>query len=143
MLQEMLKKRDKIDVNTEKPEFTQITRRIRKRAKFLKNEYMENEARQINQAWYNRELEKVYYLAKNQKMGKTVQSGSKCPTHLLKNHVENHLNNGTELPDPEEITTNIPECLKTGKNVPFDDNGLSVGAPSKEELLEVYKSPEK
>ena len=138
-LQEFLEKRDKIDRNKQKSEFTKLTGKIRKRAKFLKNEFLQAEAEKINQAWYNRELEKTYSLAKDHKIGKQFKTGNKCPDHLLKAHVREHLNKEIDIPIPEEISTNVPECLKTGRSIPFNDQLLTADAPAKDELLEAIR----
>ena len=135
VLRELVLKRDKVDRKNKKSEFKSLTNEIRKRAKFLKNQFYENEARKINMAWTNRELEKAYALAKDHKLGVNVEIGQKCDPVELRNHVQKHLNNNPDIEIPEEISHAIPECIKTTKSIPFDDSNLSADAPTKDELI--------
>ena len=136
-LQTMLKKRDVISRSENAAEFRHLTRKIRKRAQFLRNEFLRAEGLKINLAWHNREIEKAYTIAKSQKMTENARIGKKCELSDLKEHVEQHLNKTTEKPIPVELTTSVPDCLKM--TTPFDDTNLHADAPDKEELFEAIR----
>ena len=134
VLQDLLKKRDLISRSENPSEFTKLTRKVRKRAQLLRNDFLLQEGLKINLAWQNRELEKAYTLAKDHKMTEKGRIGKKCEISDLKTHVENHLNKTKDLQAPEEITTHMPDCLKA--IAPFDDTLLHSDAPTKDELFE-------
>ena len=77
-LQNLLKKRDLISRSENQSEYKTLTRKVRKRAQYLRNVFLKEEGMKINLAWHNRELEKSYTLAKNQKMTETAKIGKKC-----------------------------------------------------------------
>ena len=137
-LQELLKQRDTISRSENSTEYKKLTKKIRKRAQFLRNDFLRIEGLKINLAWHNRELEKSYTLAKSHKMTENnAKIGKKCATADLKIHVENHLNQKPTVPVPVEITTAIPDTLKMTQ--PFDDTLLHADAPSKFELFEAIE----
>ena len=137
-LQQLLAQRDAVSRSENRVEYKKLTRKVRKRAQLLRNEFLRAEAMKINLAWHNREIEKAYTLAKSHKMtDNNVKIGKKCAISDLKIHVENHLNKTTTLPVPPEITTAIPESLKMTEA--FDDTFLHAEPPTKFELFEAIE----
>ena len=72
-----------------------IRKKIRLRARYLKNEYLKQEAEKINQLAINRELEKLFHRAKSQNTIFKPVSNSCAPQKLLE-HFKSHFN----PPDP-------------------------------------------
>ena len=139
-LQELLSKRDKICRINNKWEHKALTKQIKKVANKLRNDFLEDEANKINQAWVNRELEKMYALSKTQFMGEKRSIGIECDRELLKQHVCGHLNKTCEMETPAEISTNIPEILKTTSQVQFDDQNLHADVPTKFEIQKAIEN---
>ena len=88
-----------------------LKKKIRLRARYLRNEYLKREAERINQLAINRELEKLYHRAKQQ--GKTLKSAiHTCDPHKIINHFKSHFN----PPDPSKSRT--PQELER-RNLPI------------------------
>ena len=136
-LQALLKNRDLITRSEAPSEYIYLTRKVRKRAQFLRNDFLKTEGEKINLAWHNRELEKAYTLCKDHKMTEKSKNGKKCATADLQKHVENHLNQVTDKPIPAEISTQIPDFLR--ETEPFDASLLHADAPTKCELFEAIR----
>ena len=79
-----------------------VKKKIRLRARYLRNEYLKREAEKINQLAINRELEKLFHRAKEQ--GTTLKSvNHSCEPQKLVEHFKSHFN----PPDPSKITTPV------------------------------------
>ena len=94
------------------------TKRIRKRARFLRDEHFKAEATKINQYAINRELDKLFAKAKQQKTTlRAVPDG--CPPEKIVKHFKAHFN-----PDdpslnfnPDELGDDLPEFVEELQNI--------------------------
>ena len=94
------------------------TKRIRRRACFLRNEHFKAEATKINQHAISRELDKLFAKAKQQTTTlRSVPDG--CPPNKIFEHFKAHFN-----PDdpsinfePEELGANLPPFIEHLQNI--------------------------
>lgn len=108
---------------------------IKNRANDLKRKFYDEKASQINQAQINRDLEKVFRIAKNHEVfNEKALTPATCTT--LAAHFESHFNKAP----PEEIPTelvNLPEYLhQQFGEIPV---GVKSNPPSKTELVQAVK----
>ena len=100
-----------ISKNVDHQDIKKLRKKIRLRARFLKNEYLKKEAENLNQLAINRELQKLFQRAKEQ--NSTLSSiRASCPTQSLLNHFKAHFNPDTPENLPDELTNNnLPNFL--------------------------------
>jgi hypothetical protein len=92
-------------------------KKIRLRARHLRNEYFKAEAEKINQLAINRELEKLFHRAKKQDT--TLKSAQHaCPPDQILEHFKAHFN----PEDPSRTTT----PSKLNETVILDANSMSI-----------------
>ena len=91
-LKELYEKKDSLmSTDPHSIEIPKLRKKIRLRARLLKNEHFKNEASKINQLAVNREIQKLFARAKQQKT--TLKSiPARCPTDSLLNHFKSHFN---------------------------------------------------
>ena len=100
-LQELFDKKDELrNKNADRKQLITLRKKIRQRARYLKNEHFKKKAEKINQLAVNRELEKLFHRARNQRTTlKPVTST--CPKDKLLSHFKNHFNPA----DPSDTRT--------------------------------------
>ena len=118
--------------NADIKQLSSIRKRIRLRAKYLKNEYFKTEAEKINQFTINRELEKLFYRAKKQEITLKAAPG-KCPPEKVLKHFQKHFNPDPPEVVPEELTNQIPVFVNQLRNISMR-NPIAHKKPSIEEI---------
>lgn len=99
-------------------EISALRKKIRLRAKYLKNDHFKKEAQKLNQLAINRELEKLFQRAKKQETTlRTIQSS--CPPDKLLKHFKSHFNPVGPNPEnkPEELGNNPPNFIAELKRI--------------------------
>ena len=98
------------NANSNEPSKTR--KRIRLRAKFLKNEYFKAEATKINQSAINRKLDKPISRAKKQ-VSTLKPAPGKCPPKKIFDHFKKHFNLTSLVNSDatEELSGNLPEFV--------------------------------
>jgi len=94
------------------------TKRIRKRARFLRDEHFKTEAAKINQLSISREIDKLFAKAKQQTtMLRSVQDG--CPPNKIFEHFKAHFNpdDPSINYEPEELGANLSLFIEVLKNI--------------------------
>ncbi|XP_066926178.1 uncharacterized protein [Clytia hemisphaerica] len=100
-----------------------MKKKIRLRARFLRNEYLKHEAEKLNQLAINRELEELFHRAKQQ--GKTLKSlNHSCDAQKLADHFNPTDHFGPTSPELER--DNLPlfleELQNISRNIHIDDS---------------------
>ena len=107
------RKSELINSNADQKLIMAIRKKIRMRAKYLKNEHFRQEAEKLNTLAINRELDKLFCRARSQETTlKPVESS--CPTQKLMNHFQTHFNPNDPSKDstPDELCSKIPIFVK-------------------------------
>ena len=120
-------------------EFKKYSKQIKKRVSVLRNHHLENVAVKINTTWKMRELEKMYALTKNDGYGCDSDIKKQCSESDLVAHFEKQFNYQNDMSAPEEISTNIPECLSDLSQIEFNSVNLHDGVPTVDELTDSIK----
>ena len=102
--------------NADTKQLSSIRKRIRNRAKYLKNEHFKAEAEKINQHAINRDLEKLFQRAKNQETLFKTSPGKISPDKIL-NHFQQHFNHNHSGATPEELTDKIPAFINDLRDI--------------------------
>ena len=90
-----------------------LRKKIRKRSRYLKNQYFKDEAQKLNQLSINRELEKLFTRAKRQDTTLKSCNHSCSPDKLLK-HFRTHFNPENNQPErPRELDAQLPEFVES------------------------------
>jgi len=93
-------------------------KKIRLRARHLRNEYFKAEAEKINQLAINRELEKLFHRAKKQDT--TLKSAQHaCPPDQILEHFKAHFNpeDPSRTTTPEELNNSLPSFVADLQNI--------------------------
>ena len=102
-----------ITENADRKLIISVRKKIRLRARYLKNEHFKNEAEKINQLAIHRELERLFHRAKSQET--TLRSTShKCSVDKILNHFRNHFNpqDPSSTRTPTEFHEDLPDFIK-------------------------------
>ena len=114
VLEELYNRRDQLrKENATRKIIAVTTKKIRKRASFLRDEYFKMEAEKINQFAINRELDKLFSKAKRQQT--TFKSvPDVCPADKILEHFKAHFNpdNPADIYTPDELGKNLPMFIK-------------------------------
>ena len=84
-----------------KETFIAITKKIKQQMNKLRNEFYLEEAKHINLAHANKQIEKLFQRSKNQNMLRGIKSATGCKG--LIDHFRHHFNKATTKPLPEEV----------------------------------------
>ena len=90
--------------NIDSTDIKKLRKKIRLRARFLKNEYLKTEAEKLNQLAINRNLQKFFQKAKEQSSTLSNIQFS-CPTQSLLNHFKSHFNPTKRQNTPTELSS--------------------------------------
>ena len=133
ILKDLYNTRDKLKKNsTDEKAIAAATKKVRKRVRFLRDEYYKAEAAKINQFAINRELEKLFARAKKQ--GSTLKRvPESCPADKIKEHFKAHFNPDQTAEPPEELCGRLPAFLEHLQSV-SDQFTISNEPPSDAEL---------
>ena len=135
----LIEKRRKIDRKTNKSGFKKYTKQIKKRVSKLKADHLEVMAGQINMQWRMRELEKMYASTKNDGYGCETKTTKLCSDEDLTAHFSEHFNKQNTNDPPEEISTNIPDCISKLGLIEFDTSSIHDEPPTCAELINSIK----
>ena len=123
------KKDDLISSNADCKSIATIRKKIRARAKYLKNEHFKQEAIKINNLAINRQIERLFAQAKNQQTT-LKQINSSCPPDKILAHFKNHFNpeDPSKTRTPEEFNEeNLPDFVEELRTL--SDNNLIIDTP--------------
>ena len=84
--------------------YKDLTKKLKKRINFLRNERLKHEANEINLFATNKEVEELYksFTADNS-TSRTVNSTKKCEPTMLKEHFTKHFDRDVEKETPPEL----------------------------------------
>ena len=102
--------------NGDKKTIQLLRKKIRKRSRYLRNEYFKAEAQKLNQLAVNRELDKLFARAKQQSTTLKPCSGS-CPPDKLLDHFKAHFNPANQLERPRELSNELPDFVKSLQDI--------------------------
>ena len=130
ILNQLLLQRKRHHIQFEKIKYRKLTNTIKRRVHFLRNAHYKAEAMQFSTAITNREIEKAYTIAKNQRTTRRGKAPSiKCPGLL--NYFKSHFNpDYRDLPTP--ISLQEQSVLKINSTVNEEP-------PSKTEIISVIQ----
>ena len=138
-LNAFLKERQSIEQKSET--YKALTKKIKTRVKFLRNERLSLEANAINENATRRDVEELYRRMKScDSAFRTINQSKKCDPSNLKKHFYRHFNRETNAADPIEITE-APNFITALQNVP--ENVMKTNAPDKDELHATIKKLKK
>ena len=113
-LQELFRTKSELSSKNANPEdIKRIRKKIRLRARHLKNEHFRLEAEKMNTFVINKQIEKLFHRAKRQET--TLKpTNNACPTDKLLEHFKKHFNPIDPSIDtsPEEINQSLPIFVK-------------------------------
>ena len=113
-LQELFQTKSELSAKNANPEdIKRIRKKIRLRARYLKNEHFRHEAEKLNTYATNKQIEKLFHRAKRQET--TLKpTNNACPTDKLLAHFKKHFNptDPSIHSSPEEISQKIPIFVK-------------------------------
>ena len=114
--------------NVDSKVLMKLRKKIRLRARYLKNEFMKSEAEKINQLALNRKLQELFQRAKEQETTLKPIPAS-CPYQNLLNHFKSHFNppdpSITSTPDEfknESLPRFIGELQRISQSIAINDN---------------------
>ena len=139
-LKELYAKKDALmTTNSSSSDIPKLRKKIRLRARYLKNEHFKAEASKINQLQINREVQKLFARAKRQET--TLRPiPTLCPTENLLEHFKSHFN----PPDPSVTKTQndlydtIPNFVNDLQQISESTN-IKDTAPDIEEIIKHIK----
>ena len=114
-LNQILQERSKWLRNTE--QHKQLTKQIKKRVIFLRNQKLKSEADEINQFANKRQIENLFRTFKNDNHAfQTPSNNPKCDPSKLKEYFCNHFRIKSYVPDPDELK-NVPRFIRKLKDI--------------------------
>ena len=140
-LEQLFRKKDELmSHNADRKSLASIRKKIRSRAKYLKNEHFKQEAEKINVLAINREIEKLFARAKNQQTTlKPINSA--CPPDKILDHFKKHFNpdDPSKRQTPDELTEgNLPDFVEELRAL-SDNTPIIDTPPSAEEIQKHLK----
>ena len=118
-------------------EYKLMTKKLRKRIRFLRNEKLQQEANETNMRAQKREIEALFRSFKNdQSSFKAVRDKTQCDTGQLKTYFMKHFSSANSRPIPIELI-NAPDFVRKLQNIPIES--INTEPPSKEEILSTIK----
>lgn len=118
--------------NGDKKTMQALRKKIRKRSRHLRNEYFREEAQKLSQLAVNREIKKLFARAKNQSSTLKTCSGSCSPDKLL-SHFKAHFNPTNQTDRPPELSTELPDFVKSLQDISATIN-INSQPPTIEEI---------
>ena len=129
-LNSLLAERKPFDKSTN--EFQQLTKSIKKRINFLKNEKLEKEAEEINEFANQKKVEALYRSFKSDNSSFTEKKNEKrCDLGKLRDHFKKHFTSNIIVEDPIELI-DIPEFMFELQRLPIK---INTEPPTKKELI--------
>ena len=115
----------------------EITKAIKRRVNFLRNEKIEREANELNEYASRREVEQLYSSFKSDNSSfKEHRSSKKCDPIKLRDYFQKHFTADAIDEDPIELEY-APEFLGMLQNITTND--IKTGPPDDKELTDVIK----
>ena len=115
-----------------------LTRRIKKRVRYLRNQQLKDEADDIDERSEKRDIEGLYRSFKNQTTAfKTIRTQSQCDPVKLREHFEKHFDSTDNIHIPielEQTPTFIKNLIKS------DKLNLITTPPTKKEIIDTLNS---
>ena len=113
-LNQILQERSTVPRNSE--QHKQLTKLIKKRVRYLRNQKMKIEADEINQYADKRQIENLFRAFKDDNHAfKPSSNNLKCDPNKLKDYFCNHFQSKSHVSDPDELNT-IPRFIRKLKN---------------------------
>ena len=117
-------------------EHRQLTKKIKKRVKHLRNERLQREAEEMNEFANRRKIEELYKKMKaDDAPFKNLRSEKRCDPNKLKKHFQKHFNKDAISEEPPEITN--AEFIRILQQIPKDT--VNTEAPETTEILSSIK----
>ena len=124
------------NTNKESDAYKELTKKLKKRIKFLRNCRLKEEAREINRFATNREIENLYKkFKKDSSTFRNFKTSNKCEPLLLKEHFSNHFNSEEMKERPVELER-APDFIEMLRNC---REKINVEPPTRAELIDVIK----
>ena len=127
--------RRKIDRKRNPGDFKKMSKKIKTRVKKLRERHLGTVAATINLTWRMRELEKMYAETKTDGYGFDSKVDGRCTDSELSEHFKKQFNKLNTNDPPEELTTNIPNCISELGRLQFDTRNLTDNPPTTDELI--------
>ena len=135
VLNELIEQRKNLTKDTD--EYKIITKNVKKRVRHLRNQKLDEEAKQINQFSNKNNIQDLFRSFKNDSSAfKEVRSRKGCEPDKLKTFFKKHFTSDPIIDDPIELTE-IPEYLKALQEVQTD--GIYTGPPSETEIRSIIR----
>ncbi|MEO2222612.1 MAG: reverse transcriptase family protein, partial [Candidatus Poseidoniia archaeon] len=114
-----------------------LTKQIKKRIRYLRNQQLQKEADEIDTRSQRREIEELYRSFKNDNSAfQNVKTEVKCDPVKLKEYFVNHFNT-VDLADTPVELENAPEFVKRLQDISIE--GISSAPPTKDEIIDTLK----
>ena len=135
ILNSLLNQRTNHDMQS--PQYKKVSKAIKKRVTWLRNEKLRSEAEEINEYANTREIEELFRSIKaDGSTFKNTRHKSGCDPAQLKQHFINHFNQVIEIDDPIELRE-IPVFIKKLQEIKSDD--IKTNPPDHNELRAILK----
>ena len=135
VLNELIEQRKNLTKDTD--EYKIITKNVKKRVRHLRNQKLDEEAKQINQFSNKNNIQDLFRSFKNDSSAfKEIRSRKGCEPDKLKTFFKKHFTSDPIIDDPIELTE-IPEYLKALQEVQTD--GIYTGPPSETEIRSIIR----
>ena len=113
-------------------EHKQLTKKLKKRIKFLRNKKLSDEANEINEHANRRDIENLYKCMKaSDDTFDDISRRRKCDPDILKKHFIKHFNPTCTKPDPPELNQ-APYFIEALQDLP--ENTLKTSPPDIDEI---------
>lgn len=128
---------DRMDSNLGSDRHKELTKRIKRRVKHLRNVRLKREADEINDFANRRKVEEMFRKIKaDDSAFKDIKSNSKCDPTKLKEYFQKHFCQDIDETSPiETVNSDLVKLLQENSNEP-----LNTRAPDANEILEVLQS---
>ena len=118
-------------------EYKVVTKAIKRRVNYLRNEKLEREANDLNEYASRREVEQLYSSFKSDNSSfKEHRPKRKCDPSVLREYFQKHFTADVIHKDPIELES-APEFIETLQNISTND--IKTGPPDESEIINVVK----
>ena len=131
VLNEYLEVRANLQRDT--PRYKEVSKQIKKRVRYLRNQKLQMEAEELNRFASKREIENLFrnFKEDNHAFRSSNNTKVKCDPAKLKKHFCDHFKSSCQKPEPKELNK-VPEFVKQLKKI--GTNGMNILPPDEEEI---------